>query len=99
MTPHTNIGETSHGKSVLLTRDERLRHMAIFGSTGVGKTTFLLNIVAQDIARGDGLLVIDPHGDFAAIGNQYPGQLACAVLGHGRLWHISWILMPIVTIH
>ena len=65
MTPHTNIGETSHGKSVSLTRDERLRHMAIFGSTGVGKTTFLLNIVGQDIARGDGLLVIDPHGDFA----------------------------------
>jgi hypothetical protein len=65
MTTHTNIGETSHGKSVSLTRDERLRHMAVFGSTGVGKTTFLLNVVGQDIARGDGLLVIDPHGDFA----------------------------------
>ena len=65
MTTDTHIGETSHGKSVSLTRDERLRHMAVFGSTGVGKTTFLLNVVAQDIARGDGLLVIDPHGDFA----------------------------------
>ena len=65
MSTHTHIGQTSHGKPVSLTRDERLRHMAIFGSTGVGKTTFLLNIVAQDIARGDGLLVIDPHGDFA----------------------------------
>ena len=65
MTTHTHIGETANGKPVALTRDERLRHMAIFGSTGVGKTTFLLNIVGQDIARGDGLLVIDPHGDFA----------------------------------
>ena len=65
MTTHTHIGQTSNGKPVSLTRDERLRHMAIFGSTGVGKTTFLLNIVGQDIARGDGLLVIDPHGDFA----------------------------------
>ena len=65
MTTHTHIGKTPHGKPVSLTRDERLRHMAIFGSTGVCKTTFLLNIVAQDIARGDGLLVIDPHGDFA----------------------------------
>ena len=62
---HTHIGQTSHGKPVSLSRDERLRHMAVFGSTGVGKTTFLLNIVAQDIARGDGLLLIDPHGDFA----------------------------------
>ena len=50
MTTHTNIGETANGKPVTLTREERLRHMAIFGSTGVGKTTFLLNIVAQDIA-------------------------------------------------
>ena len=65
MNTHTHIGQTSNGKLVALTRDERLRHMAVFGSTGVGKTTFLSNIVAQDIARGDGLLVIDPHGDFA----------------------------------
>ena len=65
MTTHTHIGRTANGKPVALARDERLRHMAIFGSTGVGKTTFLLNIVGQDIARGDGLLVIDPHGDFA----------------------------------
>ena len=46
MTTHTHIGETANGKPVALTRDERLRHMAIFGSTGVGKTTFLLNIVS-----------------------------------------------------
>jgi Helicase HerA, central domain len=65
MNTHTHIGQTANGKPVTLTRDERLRHMAVFGSTGVGKTTFLQNIVAQDIARGDGLLVIDPHGDFA----------------------------------
>ena len=61
MTTHTNIGQTANGKPVSLTRDERLRHMAILWfDPGVGKTTFLLNIVGQDIARGDGLLVIDP---------------------------------------
>ncbi len=65
MDAHTYIGRTSNGKPIALTQDERLRHMAIFGSTGVGKTTLLLNIVAQDIARGDGLLLIDPHGGFA----------------------------------
>ncbi len=75
MNMHTHIGHTSHGKPVSLSRDERLRHMAIFGSTGVGKTTFLLNIVAQDIARGDGLLVIDPHGDFAEKALSYQIQL------------------------
>jgi len=65
MDKHTHIGRTSNGIPVALSRDERLRHTAIFGSTGVGKTTLLLNIVAQDIARGDGLLLIDPHGDMA----------------------------------
>ena len=33
----TKLAYTSHGKPVSLSRDERLRHMAIFGSTGVGK--------------------------------------------------------------
>src|SRR5271165_770009 len=65
MKAHTHIGTDAAGRPITLTSDERLRHTAIFGATGVGKTTLLLNIVAQDIARGDGLLVIDPHGDFA----------------------------------
>jgi hypothetical protein len=65
MDAHTHIGRSLSGTPVSLMRDERLRHTAIFGSTGVGKTTLLLNIVAQDIARGDGLLLLDPHGDFA----------------------------------
>ena len=44
---------------------ERREHIAIFGATGVGKSTLLLNIIAQDIARGDGILVLDPNGDLA----------------------------------
>jgi DNA helicase HerA-like ATPase len=65
MEPHTHIGQNAAGHAFELTLDERLRHTAIFGATGVGKTTLLLNIVAQDIARGDGLMLLDPHGDFA----------------------------------
>jgi uncharacterized protein DUF87 len=53
------------GAGVSLTTDERLQHIAIFGATGVGKSTLLLSLIAQDIARGDGLLLIDPHGDLA----------------------------------
>ena len=36
--------------------------MLVLGSTGSGKSTLLRNLIAQDIARGDGLLFIDPHG-------------------------------------
>jgi len=43
--------------------DDRRRHVYIVGKTGVGKTTFLENMVGQDIANGHGVCLIDPHGD------------------------------------
>jgi uncharacterized protein DUF87 len=65
MPHHTHIGHTSAGAAIGLTSDQRLRHIAMFGSTGVGKSTLLLNTLAQDIARGDGALLLDPHGDLS----------------------------------
>ncbi len=35
----------------------------VLGINGTGKTTLLLNIALQDIAAGDGLCLLDPHGD------------------------------------
>ena len=36
--------------------------MAIFGKSGVGKTTLIRNMALADIENGNGLTVIDPHG-------------------------------------
>lgn len=44
-------------------RDDRARHMYIIGKSGTGKSVFQENLAAQDIANGDGVCVIDPHGD------------------------------------
>lgn len=44
------------------TKDRR-RHMYVIGQTGTGKTTFMKNMVRQDIVNGEGVAVIDPHGD------------------------------------
>jgi len=44
---------------------DRLMHMYIIGQTGVGKTTFMYNMIRQDIAAGRGFCFIDPHGDLA----------------------------------
>ena len=41
----------------------RQRHVYVIGQTGTGKSTLLQNLVAQDIAAGEGLALIDPHGD------------------------------------
>lgn len=45
--------------------DTRLRHLHVIGQTGTGKSTLLLNLIAQDLAHGHGLGLIDPHGSLA----------------------------------
>lgn len=49
---------------VKIARDDRRRHMYIIGRTGVGKTEIMKNMAVQDIKNGEGLCVVDPHGDF-----------------------------------
>ncbi len=44
---------------------DRFGHIYVIGKTGVGKSTLLLNMAISDIERGNGLCVIDPHGDIA----------------------------------
>lgn len=56
-------GETT--TPIGLTLEERRRHAYIIGSTGTGKTTLLLQMIYQDINKGNGLAVIDPHGDLS----------------------------------
>ena len=49
----------------MLDAEERRRHLYIVGQTGTGKSTLLLNLIAQDLAAGEGLALLDPHGDLA----------------------------------
>ena len=46
-------------------KDDRRRHMYVVGKTGMGKTTLLENMVISDIRSGNGVAVVDPHGDFS----------------------------------
>lgn len=48
---------------IRMTRDDRRRHLYVIGQTGTGKSTFLLNLINQDISNNEGLAVLDPHGD------------------------------------
>ena len=50
-------------KPVYIQEDDRRRHMYIIGKTGVGKSEFLKQMILQDIKKGKGIGVIDPHGD------------------------------------
>ncbi|NCN03917.1 MAG: type IV secretion system DNA-binding domain-containing protein [Candidatus Pacebacteria bacterium] len=46
-----------------LKRSDRRRHMYVIGKTGTGKSTMLANMAINDLKNGEGLCVIDPHGD------------------------------------
>nr|HPH79008.1 type IV secretion system DNA-binding domain-containing protein [bacterium] len=43
---------------------DRSHHTYIVGKTGMGKTSLLQNMVIDDIRKGRGVAVVDPHGDF-----------------------------------
>ncbi len=43
----------------------RRGHIYIIGKTGTGKSTLIENMVSSDIKDGNGLALIDPHGDLA----------------------------------
>src|SRR6185436_3622205 len=45
--------------------NDRLGHIYVIGKKGVGKSTLLLNMAISDIERGNGMALIDPHGDIA----------------------------------
>lgn len=63
----TYIGDTLYrSKKVrfgLKDGDDRLRHMYLIGKSGTGKSTLLETMVTQDIQKGFGVGVLDPHGE------------------------------------
>lgn len=60
------LGHNTHrgdDKVIRIEREDRRRHMYIIGQTGTGKSGFLGELIRQDIQNGEGVCVIDPHGD------------------------------------
>ena len=66
MNPITYLGKTTyraHGIPFGIKHDDRFSHMYLIGKTGVGKSTLLERMIAQDAKRRRGFCLIDPHGD------------------------------------
>jgi hypothetical protein len=60
------LGDNDHAGQtvpVRLSAEQRTRHTHIIGASGTGKSTLLLNLIRQDIENGEGVAVLDPHGD------------------------------------
>lgn len=64
-TEGTVLGVNRHRnteRTIFMTELDRMRHLYVIGQTGTGKSKFLTNLIIQDIQRGDGVCMIDPHG-------------------------------------
>src|ERR1700694_1582651 len=60
-----SIATTASGGAITFSREDRERHVYIVGKSGSGKSTFLFTLAMGDISRGEGVAIIDPHGDLA----------------------------------
>lgn len=61
------LGTQVSGKSepLLLTAANQAQHSLVWGSTGSGKSMFLLTQVLQHISRRHSVCLLDPHGDLS----------------------------------
>lgn len=60
------LGENIHARksvTISVSADHRTRHMYVIGASGTGKSTLLLNCILQDLENGEGVGILDPHGD------------------------------------
>ena len=60
------LGESSfrgETKQIRMKDPDRLRHFYLIGKSGSGKSVMLSYMARQDVQRGDGVCVVDPHGD------------------------------------
>jgi hypothetical protein len=64
----TPIGVTNYQNKNIpfgIKKKDRAGHIYCIGKTGSGKSTLLLNMAVSDIRSGEGVTIIDPHGDIA----------------------------------
>ncbi|MFA7253457.1 MAG: type IV secretion system DNA-binding domain-containing protein [Patescibacteria group bacterium] len=64
----TVIGETNF-RNVFrvfgIKKDDRRRHIYIVGKSGVGKSVLIENMAKDDVYKGRGVIIVDPHGELA----------------------------------
>nr|MDD3720786.1 type IV secretion system DNA-binding domain-containing protein [Candidatus Gracilibacteria bacterium] len=52
-------------KEIRIKTEDRFRHFYVIGQTGTGKSSILQVMARQDLKNGNGIAVMDPHGDLA----------------------------------
>ncbi|OPZ35073.1 MAG: AAA-like domain protein [Synergistetes bacterium ADurb.BinA166] len=72
-----SLGHGLPEREIRLGSDDRLRHLYSIGQTGTGKSSLLRSMLLSDIEEGQGVCLIDPHGDlFGEILENIPPERA-----------------------
>lgn len=51
------------------------RNVVVFGTSGVGKTTLLKDMIYNKIAKGENLYILDPENEYGEIVRKYGGEV------------------------
>ncbi len=80
-------------------RNDRRQHVYVVGKTGTGKTALLNNMIVQDIANGEGICVVDPHGELVeGILEKIPPERVKDVIYFNPAdsdWHIGFNILEL----
>jgi conjugal transfer pilus assembly protein TraD len=86
-----NLSNVHKKLTITVRESDRSGHFGCFGTTRVGKTKLIENIIEQDISKGYNVVLIDPKGD-----PELFSKLVQAAAEAGRLNEIM-LLSPIYT--
>lgn len=77
-------------QDVWMDREERVGHTLVLGTTRVGKTRLAELLIAQDIRRGDVVIVIDPKGDAGLLQRVYTEALTAGRENDVLVFHLGF---------
>lgn len=83
-------GVEPHEQAVWMDRAERTGHTLVLGTTRVGKTRLAELLIAQDIARGDTVIVFDPKGDAGLLRRVYAEARRAGRCADFFLFHLGF---------
>src|SRR3989304_1695965 len=71
ITPFAQVDFRDDDRVFGIKRNDRRFHFLTIGRTGTGKSTLLANLIKGDLQYGEGVAVLDPHGDLAATARRF----------------------------
>nr|WP_221308951.1 ATP-binding protein [Nocardiopsis mwathae] len=70
------VADAAKARPIGLRVADARHHMHVIGGTGTGKTTFLLNMILDDIKKHRGLVFIEPKGESNLLLSRLPEEAA-----------------------